>query len=79
MTHQPGSVPTGPDPLDGAVWRKATASDANSGCVEVAFLPNGRVGVRDSKNRSMPALAVSAHVWTSFLAEAKAGRFDLRA
>lgn len=78
MTYQPGSVLTGQDPLDGAVWRKATASDANSGCVEVAFLPDGRVGVRDSKNRSMPALALSARSWASFLAEAKAGQFDLR-
>ncbi|HEY5989056.1 MAG TPA: DUF397 domain-containing protein [Streptosporangiaceae bacterium] len=77
MTHQPGSVLTGPDPLDGAAWRKATASDANSGCVEVAFLPDGRVGVRDSKNRSIPALALSARAWTSFLANAKAGQFDL--
>jgi hypothetical protein len=78
VTHQPGSVLTGPDPLDGAAWRKATASDANSGCVEVAFLPDGRVGVRDSKNRSMPALAVSTRAWASFLADAKTGQLDLR-
>jgi len=78
VTHQPGSAPAGPDPLSGATWRKATASDANSGCVEVAFLPDGRVGVRDSKNRSKPALAVTAHAWASFLAGVKAGQFDLR-
>jgi hypothetical protein len=59
-------------------WRKATASDANSGCVEVAFLPDGRVGVRDSKNRSMPALGLSARAWAKFLANVKAGEFDLR-
>jgi hypothetical protein len=59
-------------------WRKATASDANSGCVEVAFLPDGRVGVRDSKNRGLPALGLSARAWASFLARAKAGQFDLR-
>jgi hypothetical protein len=78
VTHQPGSVLIGPDPLEGAAWRKATASDANSGCVEVAFLPDGRVGVRDSKNRSIPALALSGRAWVSFLANAKAGQFDLR-
>jgi Domain of unknown function (DUF397) len=78
VTHQPGSILTGPDPLDGVAWRKATASDANSGCVEVAYLPDGRVGVRDSKNRSMPALALSARAWAGFLANAKAGQFDLR-
>jgi hypothetical protein len=77
VIHQPGSVRTGPDPLDGVAWRKATASDANSGCVEVAYLPDCRVGVRDSKNRSMPALAVSARAWAGFLANAKAGQFDL--
>jgi hypothetical protein len=77
VIHQPGSDPTGPDPLSSAAWRKSTASDANSGCVEVAFLLDGRVGVRDSKNRSMPALAVSARSWASFLADVMAGQFDL--
>jgi hypothetical protein len=77
----PSNVSPGPAKsglLAGAVWRKASASQANDGCVEVAFLPDGRVGVRDSKNRSMPALALSARAWASFLANAKAGQFDLR-
>ncbi len=78
MTHQPGSAPAGPDPLAGAAWRKATASDANSGCVEVAFLPDSRVGIRVSKDRSKPALAVTARAWASFLALAKGGQLDLR-
>jgi Domain of unknown function (DUF397) len=79
VTHELGSDPAWQDLLADEVWRKATASDANSGCVEVAFLTDGRIGVRDSKNRSMPALAVSAHTWTTFLAGAKAGQFDLGA
>ena len=78
MTHQLGSGPGNPDPLTDATWRKATASDANSGCVEVAFLPDGRVGVRDSKDRTKPALAVTARTWARFLTGAKAGQFDLR-
>jgi len=78
VTHQPGSAPAGPDLLAGAAWRKAAASDANSGCVEVAFLPGSRVGIRDSQDRSKPALAVTAHAWASFLAFAKGGQFDLR-
>jgi hypothetical protein len=78
VTRQLGSPPSGPDPLTDAVWRKAAASDANSGCVEVAFLPDGRIGVRDSKSRSKPALTVTAQAWASFLADAKAGQFDLR-
>lgn len=78
MTHQLGSGPGRSDPLTGATWRKATASDANSGCVEVAFLADGRVGVRDSKDRAIPALAVTARTWNRFLACMKAGQFDLR-
>jgi hypothetical protein len=78
VTHQLGSTSARPDPLTSATWRKATASDANSGCVEVAFLPDGHVGVRDSKDRSKAALTVTAHAWASFLAGTKAGRFDLR-
>lgn len=34
----------------GPTWRKATASQANGNCVEVATLPDGTIGVRDSKN-----------------------------
>ena len=78
MTHQTGSGPPRPDPPARTAWRKARASDANSGCVEVAFLAYGRVGVRDSKDRSKPALVVTAPEWARFLAGAKAGEFDLR-
>jgi hypothetical protein len=78
VTHQLGSGPGRSDPLTDATWRKATASDANSGCVEVAFLADGRVGVRDSKDRAKPALAVTAHTWNRFLACMKAGQCDLR-
>jgi len=78
VTSKIKSGPADPALLAGAVWRKARASQANANCVEVAFLVDGRVGVRDSKNRSKPALAVTANAWAGFLADAKAGRFDLR-
>ena len=77
MIHKLGSGHR-PDPLTGTTWRKATASDANSGCLEVAFLPDGRVGVRDSKDPSQPTLTVASHTWNRFLTCAKAGQFDLR-
>ncbi len=77
MTHQTRSGPPRPDPAAHAAWRKARASDANSGCVEIAFLAYGRVGVRDSKDRSKPALVVTASAWARFLAGTKAGEFDL--
>lgn len=79
MTHQIRSGPPGPDPLASAAWRKATVSDANSGCVEVAFLTDGRVGVRDSKNRSEPPLIFTVREWACFLAGARSGEFDLPA
>lgn len=77
MVHQHGPGPAGTDPLDGATWRKATASDANSGCVEVALLSDGRVGIRDSKSPGGPAIAVTDLAWASFLADIKTGQFNL--
>ncbi|WP_433624407.1 DUF397 domain-containing protein [Nocardia sp. CA-120079] len=35
---------------------KSSRSGASSNCVELAFLPNNHVGVRDSKNPSGPTL-----------------------
>jgi len=67
--------------LSGAVWRKSSfsGSDANgSGCVEVAFLADGQVAVRDTKDRSLPAHLFTAVEWTAFVAGVLAGEFDAR-
>ena len=68
LTHQ----------LNGAVWRKASRSNGNGGnnCVEVAFLDTG-VAVRDSKNRSGPALMFTPAEWTAFVDSTKDGEFDI--
>jgi hypothetical protein len=64
--------------LDGAVWKKASRSNGNGGnnCVEVAFLDTG-VAVRDSKDRSGPALMFTMAEWTAFVDSAKEGEFDI--
>jgi hypothetical protein len=60
--------------LSSAVWRKSTFSGTN-GCVEVAFV-QGRVAVRDSKQRGGPVLVFTAHEWEAFLSGARSGEFD---
>ncbi|GGZ45081.1 hypothetical protein GCM10010387_44480 [Streptomyces inusitatus] len=55
-----------------SAWFKSSYSgDTGNNCVEVAALA-GRVGVRDSKVRSGPALVVPSAAWSSFVAFASA-------
>ncbi|MFD6356053.1 DUF397 domain-containing protein [Nocardia tengchongensis] len=61
--------------LAGAVWFKSTRSAGNSECVEVAFLAQGLVGIRDSKNPTGPALVFSPDEWDSFTAAVVDGEF----
>jgi hypothetical protein len=63
--------------LSSADWRKATASQNNGGCVEVAANIPGIVAIRDSKRTADGAHVVSAAAFDEFLAAARAGRFDL--
>jgi hypothetical protein len=63
--------------LTNAPWRTSTRSSGNGGaCVEVAPV-DVSVAVRDSKDRSGPALLVHGAAWTSFIANAKHGSYDL--
>ncbi len=53
--------------LSEAVWAKSSLSGGNGGnCVEVARLAGGRIGVRDSKDRSGPALVFTPGEWAAF-------------
>ena len=61
--------------LSTAVWRKSTASAANGSCVEVAFLPEGQVAVRDSKNRTGPVLRLSSDDWQRLLGAIRGNHF----
>jgi hypothetical protein len=64
--------------LNAAVWKKGSRSNGNGGnnCVEVAIL-DAAVAVRDSKDRSGPALIFTSAEWTAFVNSAKDGEFDI--
>ncbi|MEU8259181.1 DUF397 domain-containing protein [Micromonospora sp. NPDC048999] len=48
-------------------WRKSTRSNGSGNCVEVADDLAGKVGVRDSKDVSGPALTFSQAAWSHFV------------
>ncbi|GAA3039853.1 DUF397 domain-containing protein [Kitasatospora sp. NPDC127116] len=56
-------------------WRKATASNPNDNCVEVAEGITGIVPVRDSKDPHGPALGFAPAAWQAFVAGIRAGEF----
>ncbi|NKY60714.1 DUF397 domain-containing protein [Nocardia flavorosea] len=62
--------------LSGAQWFKSSRSSGSKECVEAAHLGEGKVGVRDSKNPTGPALMFTPGEWDAFLAGAKDGEFD---
>lgn len=68
--------------ITGAKWHKSTHSGENGECVEVAENlreERGVVLVRDTKAKGRgPILLVAPGAWVGFLADAKAGKFDIR-
>ncbi|MFE9328313.1 DUF397 domain-containing protein [Nocardia sp. NPDC052278] len=62
--------------LAGAQWFKSSHSSGGSECVEVAFLDGGRVGLRDSKNPTGPALVLNPGEWNAFTAGMNDGEFE---
>jgi Domain of unknown function (DUF397) len=63
----------------GLVWRKSSFSGDNGnggGCVEVAFLPDGGVAVRDTKDRALAPHRFTAAGWGAFVAGVRTGEFD---
>lgn len=57
-------------------WRKSTFSGYDGECVEVAELPYGEVGVRDSKNPKGGTLVLSRKVFAEWVAAVVDGKFD---
>jgi hypothetical protein len=60
-----------------AIWRKSSYSGDNGGnCVEVGDFGTA-VAVRDSKNVNAGMLVFSRTAWSRFIADTRAGRYDV--
>jgi hypothetical protein len=58
-------------------WRKSSYSaNGNGDCVELAVLPDGQVGIRDSKHPERGYLSVTRSELQAWIAGVKAGEFD---
>lgn len=64
--------------LPGTTWFKSSYSSSQSECVEVAWLSDGQVGVRDSKNPDGPALAFHPAEWDAFAECVQSGKLNHR-
>lgn len=65
--------------LSRAMWRKSTLSSQNGGCVEIAANIPGVIAIRDSKCPEGGAHMVGRAAFAAFLADARAGRYDIGA
>jgi hypothetical protein len=59
-------------------WVKSQRSGPTGGnCVEVAFLADGEIAMRNSRHPSGPALIFTRSEWEAFLGGAKDGEFSV--
>jgi hypothetical protein len=63
-------------PGSSSYWIKSSLSYANGNCVEVATLPGGEIGVRNSRNSAGPVLRFTSDEWHAFLGGVRNGEFD---
>jgi Domain of unknown function (DUF397) len=57
-------------------WVKSSLSFSNQNCLEVAELPGGDVGVRNSRDPDGAVLRFTPGEWQAFLGGARNGEFD---
>lgn len=60
----------------GSYWIKSSLSFSNGNCVEVASLPEGEIGVRNSRDAGGPVLRFTSDEWHAFLGGVRLGEFD---
>jgi Domain of unknown function (DUF397) len=65
--------------LSRAVWRKASLSAANGGCVEIATNLPGVIAIRDSKYPEGGAHVVRRPAFAAFLSDVRVGRYAIGA
>ena len=58
-----------------AIWVKSSLSFSNGNCVEVASLPAGEIGVRNSRDPDGPVLRFRPAEWHAFVGRARLGEF----
>ena len=63
--------------LSQAIWRKASLSAYNGGCVEVAVNLPDATAVRDSKYPEIGAHVVDRAAFARFLLDVQGGRYDI--
>ncbi len=69
-----GDLPGAPG--EGPHWVKSSLSFANGNCVEVADLPDGGIGVRNSRDPGGLVLRFTPDEWLAFIGGARKGEFD---
>jgi Domain of unknown function (DUF397) len=60
----------------GSDWVRSSLSFSNGNCVEVANLPGGGIGVRNSRDSEGPVLSFTPDEWDAFLGGVRNGEFD---
>jgi len=63
-------------PVSGPDWVKSSLSFSNGNCVEVASLPHGEIGVRNSRDADGAVLRFTPDEWHAFLGGVRNGEFD---
>jgi Domain of unknown function (DUF397) len=64
--------------LADVTWIRSSRSGPTGGnCVEVAFLADDQIGMRNSRHPDGPVLVFTRSEWDAFLGGATEGEFDL--